>query len=70
MILIFYIFLYCNIDNILNKFYLYNYSTIINNELLQYNEQFYYSIINQNSFALFVYTIYIIKNCINYKQLL
>ena len=68
MILIFYIFLYCNTDNILNKFYLSNYSTIINNELLQYNEQFYYSIINQISFALFVYTIYIIKNCINYNS--
>lgn len=67
MILLFYIFLYCNADNILNKLYLSNYSTITNNELFQYNKNFYYSITNQNLFALSVYTIYVIKNCINYN---
>lgn len=66
--LIFYIFLYCNADIILNKLYLSKFSTITNDELLQYNETFYYSITNQNLFALSVYTIYIIKNVINYNS--
>ena len=69
MILFFYIFLYCNADNILNKLYLSNYSIITNTELLQYNKSFYYSITNQNLFALSVYTIYVIKNCINYNPI-
>ena len=68
MILLFYVFLYCNADNILNKLYLSNYSTITNNELLHYNNSFYYHIINQNIFALCVYSIYIIKNYIRYNS--
>ena len=69
MILLFYIFLYCNADNILNKYYLSNYSTTIDNELLQYNSSFYYSITSQNIFALSVYSIYIIKNLIDYNSI-
>ena len=61
MILFFYIFLYCNAADILNKLYLSNFATVTNNELIQYNTHFYYSITNQNSFALLVYSIYIIK---------
>lgn len=68
MMLIFYIFLYCNADIILNKLYLSNFSNIINNELLKNNTSFYYSITNQNLFALSVYIIYIIKNCISYNS--
>ena len=68
MILFFYIFLYCNAADILNKLYLSNFATVTNNELIQYNTNFYYSITNQNSFALLVYSIYIIKNCIHYNS--
>ena len=68
MILLFYIFLYCNADNILNTLYLSNYSTITNTELLQYNKSFYYSITNQNLFALCLYSIYVIKNYIRYDS--
>lgn len=68
MILLLYIFLYCNADNILNKLYLSNYYTITNNELLQHNSLFYYSIMNQNIFALSLYSIHIIKNYIQYNS--
>ncbi len=66
--LLFYIFLYCNTDIIFNKIYLSSYSTI-DNELIQHNEQFYTSIITQNIFALSVYTMYLFKNFITYKEI-
>lgn len=69
MLLLFYIFLYCNADIILNKLYLSNYDTITNNELLQNNQLFYYSIIHQNLFALSVYSMYIVKNGIHYNSI-
>ena len=72
--LIFYIFLYCNIDIILDKLYLSNYYNSINivdinNELIQNNSHFYYSIIHINIFSLFMYSIYIIKNYIYYNSI-
>ena len=67
MIYLLYVFLYCNADIILNKFYLSN--TIIDNELIQTNTEFYYSIMNQNIFALFVYSIYIFKNYIRINSI-
>jgi len=63
---LYYVFLYCNIDFILNKFYLSN-IPITDNELIQNNTNFYYSIINIHLFALIIYSIYIIKNIIYYK---
>jgi class 3 adenylate cyclase len=66
--LIFYIFIYCNADVILNKFYLSN-SEIMNNELIKNNENFYYCMTTLNVFALSIYSIYIIKNIIYYKPI-
>ena len=65
--ILFYVFIYCNADIILNKLYLSNYSTNLNNELIQSNANFYYSIINIHFFSLSVYSIYIVKNFINYN---
>jgi len=66
--LIFYIFLYCNADAILNKFYLSNYSTILNNELIQNNSYFYYSITKLHLFVLSIYSIYLINKLLFYKS--
>jgi class 3 adenylate cyclase len=54
---------------VLNKVYLSNYSTILNNELIQTNSNFYNSITNLNLFILSVYSIYFIKNVIDYKSI-
>jgi hypothetical protein len=67
--LLFYVFLYCNADIILNKLYLSNYSTIIHNEVIQNNINFYYTIQHLNLFVLFVYSFYIIKNVIQYNSI-
>jgi class 3 adenylate cyclase len=67
--ILFYFFLYCNADIVLNKVYLSNYSTILNNELIQANSNFYNSITNLNLFILSVYSIYFIKNVIDYKSI-
>ena len=67
--LILYIFLYCNADSILNKLYLSNYSTITNNELIQYNTTFYYSLVNGNVFVLTIYIFYIIKSIFDYNSI-
>ena len=64
--LLFYIFLYCNVDSILNKLYLSNFC-IINNELINNNTNFEYSIINIKLFGLIAYSLYIIKNLIYYN---
>ena len=66
--LILYIFLYCNADFIFNKLYLSNYSTILNNELIQNNYNFYYSITNLNLFVLSIYSIYLINKVLYYKS--
>jgi len=67
--LLLYVFLYCNADAILNKLYLSNYSTIFNNELIQSNNIFLYSITTINVFVLSVYSIYFINNVIYYKSI-
>ena len=64
--ILFYVFLYCNADIILNKLYLSNFT--VNNELIRDNSEFYYSITNVNLFVLAVYSIYIFKNVIYYKS--
>lgn len=66
--LLFYVFLYCNADIILNKFYLSNYSTALDNEQIQNNNHFYYSFTNLHLFALSVYSIYTIKNFIHFNS--
>ena len=66
--LILYVFLYCNVDIILNKLYLSNYSTLLNNELIQNNSNFIYSITNLNLFVLCIYIIYIIHKVLFYKS--
>jgi hypothetical protein len=48
--ILFYVFLYCNADIILNKLYLSNFT--VNNELIRDNPEFYYSITNVNLFVL------------------
>ena len=62
-----YIFSYCNIDKILNKIFFNNYKDILANELIQTNNNFYYTISNLNLFVLFIYSFYIIKNLYYYK---
>lgn len=64
-----YVFLYCNSDTILNKLYLSEYTAITNNESIQNNANFYYSIINLQLFSLSVYLIYIIKVLANYNKI-
>ena len=59
MRLLLYIFLYINADSILNKLYLSN-NICSNNELITYNNEFYYAISILNGFTLMIYTIYII----------
>ena len=66
--LILYIFLYCNANDILNKLYLSNYSTILNNEIIQNNSNFYYSILNLNLFVLSIYSSYLIIKILFYKS--
>ena len=66
--LILYVFLYCNADDVLNKLYLSNYSTTLNNELIQNNSNFYYSITNLNLFVLSIYSIYLINKVLFYKS--
>ena len=60
--LILYIFVYCNADILLDKLYLFNYSKILNNDLIQNNNTFYYSITKLNLFVLFIYSFYLIQN--------
>jgi len=67
--LILYVFLYCNADDILNKLYLSNYSTTLNNELIQNNSNFYYSITNLNLFVLTFYSIYFISKIVSHKSI-
>ena len=67
--ILFYVFLYCNADIILNKLYLSNYSNLINNELIQNNSNFYYAVINLNLFVLTVYSVYSLKNLIYYNSI-
>ena len=67
--LILYVFLYCNADDILNKLYLFNYSTTLNNELIQNNSNFYYSITNLNLFVLTFYSIYFISKFVSHKSI-
>ena len=67
--LILYVFLYCNADDILNKLYLSNYSTTLNNELIQNNSNFYYSITNLNLFVLTFYSIYFISKFVSHKSI-
>ena len=57
-----YLFLYCSTDTILNKLYLSNYYTILDNENIKHNSNFYFSMTNLNIFVLFVYSVYLIKN--------
>uniref|UniRef100_A0A6C0JKS6 Guanylate cyclase domain-containing protein n=1 Tax=viral metagenome TaxID=1070528 RepID=A0A6C0JKS6_9ZZZZ len=67
--LILYVFLYCNADDILNKLYLSNYSTTLNNELIQNNSNIYYSITNLNLFVLTFYSIYFISKFVSHKSI-
>ena len=62
LFILFYIFLYCNIDNILNKYYLSNYETTLNNEFIKNNEKFYDSVININLFVFCTYSCFILKH--------
>ena len=62
-----YLFLYCIADIVLNKLYLSNYYTILDNENIQNNSDFFYSMMNLNIFVLFVYSVYLIKN---YKNII
>ncbi len=67
--LILYVFLYCNADDVLNKLYLSNYSTTLNNELIQNHGNFYYSITNLNLFVLTFYSIYFVTIVVSHKSI-
>ena len=67
--IILYVFLYCNADFILNKLYLSNYSTLLNNELIQNNSNFNYSLLNLNLFVISIYSIYLINKVVFYKSI-
>ena len=57
-----YLFLYCNIDGLLNRFYLSNFdlSSFDTYQIdIQQNKQFYYSLTTINQFILSIYTFYI-----------
>lgn len=64
-----YIFLYCNADDVLNKLYLSNYSTLLNNELIQNNINFHYCVTNLNLFVLTFYSIYFISKFVSHKSI-
>lgn len=64
---ILYIFSYCNLDKILDKFFFCYYKDKLNNELIQSNSNFYYTLSNLNLFVLSIYSFYIIKNLYYYK---
>ena len=66
--LLFFVFLYCNADIILNQLYLSHYPAILNNEQIQNNSNFYYSIKNVNIFALYIYSFYIAQNIFYYNS--
>ena len=63
-----YVFLYNNLTIILNKLYYSKYNTI-NNKLLSENNEYYNSMIQLNTFTLFVYLIIFIKHVIQYYKL-
>jgi len=59
-----YIFLYCNIEKILQKIYLSNYTHILSNELITDNPYFYYFITNMSIFILGSYLLFVLKQTI------
>ncbi len=61
MFLLLYVFVYFNIDSIMNKLYLSNYHSISGKELITDNIEFYYTVSNLNVFSLVVYCTFIIK---------
>lgn len=65
MFTVLYLFIYYNIDGILNKLYLSN-QICDQNELIKHNLEFNYSLTQVNIFALTIYSIYVIKNILNY----
>jgi class 3 adenylate cyclase len=67
--IILYVFLYCNADDVLNKLYLSNYSTLLNNELIQNNINFHYCVTNLNLFVLTFYSIYFISKFVSHKSI-
>ena len=69
IMLLIYVFVYCNTDTILNKLYLSNYSTIVNNEHIQDNPMFYYSVANVHLFSLITYSVYLTKLCMYYNPI-
>jgi hypothetical protein len=60
---LYFFFIYCVFYDIFNKFYLSNYETKLNNELLSNNPFFYYTILNIDLFSIVVYSLFILKNC-------
>ena len=54
MFLLLYVFIYFNADSVLNKLYLSNH-ICSSNELITYNNEFYYTVSTLNSFSLCVY---------------
>jgi len=66
---ILYLFIYCNADNILNNLYLSKYHHVIDNELMHYNDKFYYCCYNMHIFILCIYIIYLIQCYLQYKTL-
>ena len=57
-----------NTDIILNKIYLSNYTTL-HTELITYNSNFHFALINLNTFAFLTYIFYICKNLLHYNPI-
>lgn len=68
MFCLLYLFVYYNIDNILNRLYL-SKQICVDNEVIIQNPEFYYSVTQINIYVLILYSIYIIKNIVDYKSI-
>lgn len=63
--LLFYFFVYCNVDTLFNKLFIQRFGT----ESIQTDSHFYYSLTNVHFFILFIYSIYFIKNYVYYNSI-
>ena len=63
-----YVFIYFNIDTIINKYYLPQFHIDFNTERISTNETFYYSITKYNEIMLIVYTLFVLSQFIYCKS--
>jgi len=63
-----YLFIYYNIDGIINKYYLPQFHIDFNTEVISTNEMFYYSITKYNEIMLYVYAFFVLSQFIYCKS--